>query len=337
MPNFNRLIEPVSEKELKSLRNRFKESLKYAKQSEKSYPSPTGNRFLESHLFNMAYNAVEQRDEALLDQIYADHEAIKPGDERFHDHIEYNRACLRIAQHRFKDAIKILKAIERSGKRMYRSHTLHLLIDIYNHQENYKAAVPYVHKYIAYWDIDNNKPGDFANYSGLGYLISILARAGEFKSVIKYGLARINQGYPKEQYLHFFVAQSYLNLKDLKNALKYYSYIFKRKIPYPEAYVNLSEYYRIELQDMGSAISYMIKAIKACGTDPAYKPLLVNIYHNLGFLYKWLNDAEKANSYRRQMFEAMGHPVLLSDLVALFTRDRGSMEEYRAWLAQKAA
>lgn len=334
MSDFKRLIEPVSEKELKSYRNRFKESLKYAKQSEKSHPTPSGNSYLQSHLFNMAYNAVSQRDEVLLEQIYADHQAIKPDDEYFHDHIEYNRACLRIAQLRFKEAIKILKKIERSGKRMYRSHTLHLLVDIYNHQEDYKAAAPYVHKYIAYWDIDNNKPNSYANYSGLGYLLRILANAGDFKSVIKYGLTRINQNYPKEQYLYFLVAQSYLNLKDIKNALKYYSYIFKRKIPYPEAYVNLSHYYFENGNDWDKAIQYLIKAIKACGTDPAYKRLLTGIHQNIGLFYKWQNDPEKAAILRRQMFEAMGKPVLLSDLASLFSRDRGSMEAYRAWLAE---
>ena len=332
MSHFDSLIKPIDEKELKRYRNIFKESLKNAKKSEKLHPTPTGSGFLVCHLFNMAYNAVHQRDEELLDQLYNEHEAIKPGDENFRHHIDFNRACLRITQHRFEEAIEMFEALEATGIRLHRSHILHYLVDINAHLENYKAAAPWVHKYLAYWEIDNGGRCSYANYSGLGRLLSILAQAGEFESVIKYGLTRINQKYPKEQYLHFLVAQSYLNLKDVKNALKYYSYIFKRKVPYPEAYVNLGDYYYVEERNLDTAIKYLIKAIKACGTDPDFKRLLADIYNNIGLFYKWLEDPKKAAKYRREMFEAMGNPVLLSDLAALFMRDRGSMEEYRAWL-----
>lgn len=335
MSRFKDLLQPVPEKELKSSRRYFKESLRHAKESSENYPEyAEGNRFYASHYFNMAYNAVDQHDEALLDQIDQDYKAKCIVKENWDYHIQYNRACLRISQHRFKEAIKLFKKLI-AEKGIHHTHCIIYLIDIYEYLEDYKSAANWIHKYFVDWRKEHG--GSIANCSSLNHYLSILAQADEYENVIKYGLERIERNYRSEQYLHFLVAQSYLNLKDLKNALKYYGYIFKRKIPYPEAYANLGAYYSMTLGDHETAAEYMIKAANACGTDMVYKQFLYNnVFRNFSILMKLMVEyPEKTVKYRRNLFEAMPEPLMLSDLIILFTKDRGSMDEYRLWLAEQ--
>ncbi len=337
MSSFKDLIAPVPEKELKSYRKYFKESLRDAKANTEKYPEHAkDNGFYYCHYHNMAYNAVYQHDEELLDQIDYDYKALGEVRKGWDYHIKFNRACLRIAQHRFEEAIDMFKELLQSNG-SHHAHCLIYLIDIYEHLEDYEAAAAWIHPYLANWRKENN--GSIANCGNLGHYLMLLAKADEFENVIKYGLERIERKYRSEQYLHFLVAQSYLNLKDLKNALKYYNYIFKRKKPYPEAYSNIGVYYSMELNDHATATTYFIKAAKACGTDPDFKEFLYNnIFRNFAVMMKLqAGFPEKTASYRRELFEALCEPLALSDLVVLFSIDRECSEAYRAWLVGQSA
>jgi tetratricopeptide (TPR) repeat protein len=283
----------------------------------------------------MVYNAVSQHDEALLDQMDREYRALGEIEKNWDTHIKYSRACMRIAQHRFEEAIEMFKELlEING--WHQAHCLIYLIDIYEHLEDIEAAATWIHAYFDNWRKEHG--GSIANCGSLFHYLKILADAGEFESVIKYGLERIKYNYRSEQYLHFLVAQSYLNLKDLNNALKYYNYIFKRKQPYPEAYSNIGVYYSMELNDHATATKYIIKAAKACGIDPNFKIFLYNnIFHNFAVMMKLqVAFPEKTSRYRRDLFEALCDPLALSDLVVLFSLDRESTNEYRAWLTAQS-
>lgn len=336
MASFENLIKPLDEKELKMYRSHFKRSLKNAKKFDKLHPPATpNNSHYACHIFNMSYNAVCQRDEGLLDQLEQEGKAYLDDQVSFEHHIKYNRACLRIAAERFDEAIVLLKELFESGINLHRSHIILYLIEIYNHLEDYKAAAPWVHEYLAHYAIDNKDPKGYVSYSGMPLFLKILAMAEDYESVIKYGLECIALKRRGEQYVHFLVAQTYLNLKDLPNALKYYNYIFKRKVPYPEAYANLSVYYYLELRDIDTTLQYLFKAVRACGTQPDRKKFLSDLYHNFAFFVRGIGDLEKARSYRFALFEAMGKPVLISDLTTLFSKDKESMTAYRTWLDTK--
>lgn len=281
-------------------------------------------------LYTFATNAVSSIDESLLDEITTEFEAIAPDDIQLKNHIRLNRALIWVRQHKFKEAIALMEELVVEEICMNRSNAWINLIELYAKLKDYKNAARWVHVFLEDWKIEHKQTGDYFNFMGLPYMLSILAEAGEYENVIRYGKASINR-HPREAYMYFLVGQSYLEMKDDLRALQYFTKVQKlRPNKYPTMYQNLGGFYWNEHNDFHKAIEYTLKAAEICGDDPKYKQTRILIHQNMAMFYKAAHDLDKAGEHRRKQFEAMGS-LELFDLVVLFGGDKETMNEFEVW------
>lgn len=323
------LLKKPSQKAVRELRKRWQNAEAETAKLIAIHPQhAVGYRMAD--LFNFAYYSIHCWDADLLEEVAAEAEATMPDDLNLKGQIRYCRACMLVTQHRFQEAISMFEEAVGYRKTPNRSNALLCLIELYERGKDYKNAARCVHLFIEEWDIGKIGTTDYINFGGLPYQLSILAEAGEYENVIRFGKAWIGQ-HTRDAYVHFLVGQSYLEMKDDLRALQYFTKVQKlRPNKYPTMYQNLGGFYWNEHNDFHKAVEYTLKAAEICGDDPAYKHTRILIYKNLAMFYLNAHDLDKAGEYRRKQFEAMGS-LGLFDLVVLYGSDKETMNEFEVW------
>jgi tetratricopeptide (TPR) repeat protein len=323
------LLKKPSKRAVRELRKRWKNAGAETAALIAIHPQhAVGYRMAD--MFSFADYCIHSWDSAMLDEIAAEAEATMPDDLFLKGQIRYSRARMLVTQHKFQEAALLFEEAANDEKAPNRSSAFIYLIELYEKLKEHKNAARWVHLFMEYRKIEGKSTNDCLSYSGMPYLLSVLANAGEYENVIRIGKMWIEQ-FRRDAYVYFLVGQSYLERKDDLRALHYFTKVQKlRPNKYPSMYQNLGGFYWNEHNDLEKAIEYTLKAAEICGDNPKFKQTRILIYQNLAMFYKLKHDLDKAGECRRKQFEAMGS-LELFDLVVLYGGDQETMNEFAAW------